>query len=176
MAKLSLGSTFSIFHSRHIRPPVAGCHVTKMTVADHHPSLEVVGGARDRFLHSLHTNLRLPYNPFPLIAWNRHVETIFASFFRSIPQVRLRRECLRVKDGGSVALDWVSGDHSRLPPHSPVLILLVKSDTITFQKILLLSINYLIQEASIFTFDFLIFWAAGFDWRKPGFICKKYVN
>ncbi|TYI39806.1 hypothetical protein ES332_A02G119300v1 [Gossypium tomentosum] len=124
MAKLSLGSTFSIFHSRHIRPPLAGCHVTKMTVADHHPSLEVVGGARDRFLPSLHTNLRLPYNPFPLIARNRHVETIFASFLRSIPQVRLRRECLRVKDGGSVALDWVSGDHRRLPPDSPVLILL----------------------------------------------------
>ncbi|XWS50160.1 hypothetical protein CRYUN_Cryun12cG0065100 [Craigia yunnanensis] len=131
MAKLSLGSTLSISPSRHTRPPVTSRHVTattttttKITMPIHHPSLEVIGGARDRFLQALHTNLCLPYNPFPLIAWNRHVETIFAAFFRSVPQVRLRRECLRVKDGGSVALDWVSGDHRRLPPDSPVLILL----------------------------------------------------
>lgn len=52
------------------------------------------------------------------------METIFASSFRSVPQVKLRRECLRTKDGGSVALDWVTGDHRLLPPESPLLILL----------------------------------------------------
>ncbi|KAE8690175.1 Embryoproteinsis-associated protein EMB8 [Hibiscus syriacus] len=127
MAKLPLGSTFSLSLSlHHIRQPIIGCYfaTTTMTTVDHHPSLEVIGGARDRFLPALNTNLRLPYNPFPLIAWNRHVETIFASFFRSVPQVRLRRECLRAKDGGSVSLDWVSGDHRRLPADSPILILL----------------------------------------------------
>jgi len=90
-----------------------------------HPSFEILGGARDRFLPSL-THVTRPYNPFPFITWNRHVETIFASFFRSTPDVTLRRHCLRTQDGGSVALDWVSGDDRRLPPDAPLLILLVR--------------------------------------------------
>ncbi|XP_020249341.1 embryogenesis-associated protein EMB8-like [Asparagus officinalis] len=60
----------------------------------------------------------------PLVAWNRHVETIFAAFFRSLPAVTFRRECLRTKDNGAVALDWVSADDRQLPFESPVLILL----------------------------------------------------
>lgn len=91
-----------------------------------HPSLEVVGGSRhDLFLPVLEA-LERPYSPFPLIGWSRHLETIFAAFFRSLPDVRLRRRCLRTQDGGSVALDWVSGDDRRLPLDSPVLILLVR--------------------------------------------------
>lgn len=88
-----------------------------------HPSLDVLGGGRDTFLPALKT-IHLPYHPFPLIGWNPHVETIFAAFFRSLPEVRFRRECLRTKDNGSVALDWVAGDQSSLPLQSPVLILL----------------------------------------------------
>lgn len=53
------------------------------------------------------------------------METIFAAFYRSLPVVKLRRECLRTKDDGAVALDWVSGDETELPFGSPVLILLV---------------------------------------------------
>lgn len=89
-----------------------------------HPSLEIAGGARGSFLPALRSLVR-PYNAFPIVGWNRHVETIFAAFFRSVPDVRLRRECLRTKDNGSVALDWVSGDDRSLPPESPLLILLV---------------------------------------------------
>lgn len=88
-----------------------------------HPSLEVVGGGLNSFLRALKT-LNRPYDPYPVIGWNRHLETIFAAFFRSLPDVRFRRQCLRTKDDGSVALDWVSGDDTQLPPHSPVLILL----------------------------------------------------
>ncbi|KAL5056585.1 hypothetical protein RYX36_037267 [Vicia faba] len=88
-----------------------------------HPSVEITGGARDRFLPSL-TQLSRPYKPFPLVAWNCHVETIFAAFFRTTPDVKLRRECLRTDDGGSVALDWVSGDERRLPRDAPLVILL----------------------------------------------------
>lgn len=88
------------------------------------PSLEVIGGARDFFLPALKT-LALPYDPFPFIGWNGHVETIFASLFRSRPDVRYRRECLRMTDDGVVALDWVSGDIFRLPADNPLLILLV---------------------------------------------------
>lgn len=98
-----------------------------------HPSFEIVGGARELFLPTL-TKLARPYNPFPLIGWNRHVETIFAAFLRSVPQVRYRRQCLRTKDDGAVALDWISGDDRLLPPDSPVLILLVRS-LITFFSI-----------------------------------------
>ncbi|KAG8382564.1 hypothetical protein BUALT_Bualt05G0090500 [Buddleja alternifolia] len=90
---------------------------------DHHPSLEVIGGGMDTFLPAFKT-LHLPYVPYPFFGWNRHVETIFASFFRSLPDVRYRRECLRTRDGGAVALDWVSGDDRRLPSDSPILILL----------------------------------------------------
>ncbi|KAI5329305.1 PREDICTED: embryogenesis-associated [Prunus dulcis] len=88
-----------------------------------HPSLETLGGARDIFLPAL-SSLTRPYNPFPVIGSNRHVETIFASFYRSTPDVRLRRECLRTTDDGAVSLDWVSSDDRLLPPDSPLLILL----------------------------------------------------
>ncbi|QCD88899.1 Alpha/Beta hydrolase fold [Vigna unguiculata] len=88
-----------------------------------HPSFEILGGAHHRFLPAL-PHLARPYRPFPLLAANRHLETIFAAFFRSVPDVRLRRECLRTQDGGAVALDWAAGDDRRLPPDSPVLILL----------------------------------------------------
>ncbi|KAI4326781.1 hypothetical protein L6164_019317 [Bauhinia variegata] len=88
-----------------------------------HPSFEIVGSARELFLPAF-SHLCRPYVPFPLIGWNRHLETIFAAFFRSVPDVGYRRECLRTKDDGAVALDWVSGDDRRLPADSPVLILL----------------------------------------------------
>ncbi|XP_038875981.1 embryogenesis-associated protein EMB8 [Benincasa hispida] len=88
-----------------------------------HPSLEVLGGGCDRFLPAF-KDLDLPYKPFPVIGSNRHLETIFASFFRTCPNVKLRRECLRAADNGTVALDWVAGDDLRLPLDSPVLILL----------------------------------------------------
>ncbi|XP_022854367.1 embryogenesis-associated protein EMB8-like [Olea europaea var. sylvestris] len=90
---------------------------------DHHPSLEVIGGAMEILLPAFKT-ITLPYTPYPVFGWNRHVETIFAAFFRSLPDVRYRRECLRTQDNGAVALDWVSGDDRRLPSESPVLILL----------------------------------------------------
>lgn len=91
----------------------------------HHSSLEVIGGGIDRFLPALKDSLAKPYNAFPLTGFNRHVETIYAAFYRSVPSVRLRRECLRTKDDGSVALDWVAGDDNYLSPESPILILLV---------------------------------------------------
>ncbi|KAF9602283.1 hypothetical protein IFM89_026400 [Coptis chinensis] len=122
-------------HSHHSHPqnsPSFQLHSSKK----HHPSLhitntfttmsqtlELTGGARDTYL-SVFKSLNLPYNPFPIICWNRHLETIFASFYRSLPGVKLRRECLRTADDGSVSLDWVVGDDSALPAESPVLILL----------------------------------------------------
>ncbi|XP_024994101.1 embryogenesis-associated protein EMB8-like [Cynara cardunculus var. scolymus] len=88
-----------------------------------HPSLHVSGGALDSFLPAFKT-LDHPYDSYPLVASNRHIETIFASKFRSVPDVRFRRECLRTKDNGTVALDWVAGDDRSLSPNSPTLILL----------------------------------------------------
>jgi hypothetical protein len=80
--------------------------------------------------------LREEYKPFPGLT-NAHVETIFAAFFRRLPDVRFRRECLAAPDGGTVALDWpvhggkrASDDamwSQELPAGSPVLILLVRS-------------------------------------------------
>lgn len=49
--------------------------------------------------------LKQTYKRFPLLV-NRHQETIFAALFRSLPNVKFRRECLRMEDGGTVALDW----------------------------------------------------------------------
>ena len=57
-------------------------------------SLEVLGRARGRFLPPLEAG----FSPFPLPGWSRHVETIFAAFFRSVPDVRLRRQCLRTME------------------------------------------------------------------------------
>ncbi|KAL7111091.1 hypothetical protein ACP275_05G066100 [Erythranthe tilingii] len=110
-------------HFSTLRSTAAAASLLPESSTNPHPSLELTGGAAETFLPALHT-IHLPYLPYPLIAWNRHVETIFASFFRSLPVVRFRRECLRTSDGGSVALDWVSGDDRHLPSDSPVLILL----------------------------------------------------
>ncbi|PWA50446.1 hypothetical protein CTI12_AA472430 [Artemisia annua] len=88
-----------------------------------HPSLEVSGGALDSFLPGF-TTLDRPYDAYPVICSNTHVETIFANKLRSTPYVRFRRECLRMKDNGVVSLDWVAGDNHCLSPKSPILILL----------------------------------------------------
>ncbi|XP_057509954.1 embryogenesis-associated protein EMB8 isoform X2 [Actinidia eriantha] len=128
-ASISSAAPLTLTSSSHRRlVPVSAVDATNASVAmpedrRPHPSIEVVGGARDSFLPALKT-LHRPYDAYPIIAWNRHVETIFAAFFRSLPNVRLRRECLRTKDNGTVALDWVSGDDRRLPSDSPLLILL----------------------------------------------------
>jgi pimeloyl-ACP methyl ester carboxylesterase len=68
---------------------------------------EVVGspGLLEGELVKSLSEVRKPYKPFPLLT-NRHVETIFAAFFRSLPNIKYRRECLRMADGGTVALDW----------------------------------------------------------------------
>ena len=57
----------------------------------------------------------------------RHVETIFAAFYKSLPVVKLRIECLRTKNEGAVALDWELGDETEIPFDSLVFILLVIS-------------------------------------------------
>lgn len=139
MAKASIGFATPIRHLTHLpatltssrtshlstlRATVTAAAAMRESLINHHHSLEVIGGAVDTFLPAF-KNLNLPYVPFPFIAWNRHVETIFAAFFRSLPDVRFRRECLRTSDDGSVALDWVSGDDRDLSSDSPVLILLV---------------------------------------------------
>ncbi|GKA46407.1 embryogenesis-associated protein EMB8-like protein [Tanacetum coccineum] len=88
-----------------------------------HPSLEVSGGALDSFLPAF-TTLNRPYDAYPVICSNVHLETIFATKFRTTPYVRFRRECLTLKDKGVIALDWVAGDDHYLSPKSPLLILM----------------------------------------------------
>ncbi|XP_057518276.1 embryogenesis-associated protein EMB8 isoform X2 [Amaranthus tricolor] len=119
-------TTITAHHRLHVtRSYVASMSETGTRQAIQvHPSLEVLGGGRNKFLPALKKYLEDPYNPFPLIGSNRHVETIFAAFYRSLPEVKYKRECLRTKDDGAVALDWVAGDHSTLPPLSSILILL----------------------------------------------------
>ncbi|XP_077248464.1 embryogenesis-associated protein EMB8-like isoform X2 [Tasmannia lanceolata] len=105
-------------HVMTTEDPTPASHANKKS-----SSLEIIG-ARESVLTRF-GSLNRPYRPFPILGWNPHVETIFASFFRSTPEVTLRRECLRTRDDGAIALDWVSGDDDRhLPFHSPVLILL----------------------------------------------------
>ncbi|XP_076881400.1 embryogenesis-associated protein EMB8-like [Bidens hawaiensis] len=95
-----------------------------VTTKHHHQSLEVLGGARDTYCPVINTHITRPYNHFPVLGTNCHVETIFASLFRTVPDVKLKRECLRTRDDGTVALDWVSGDARNLPDNTPVLLLL----------------------------------------------------
>lgn len=127
MSRASVGSTSPLTSFRLI-PTRTSLHATTnaaVAMPDDrrpHPSLEVVGGSS--FLPAFKT-LNRPYHPYPIVGWNCHVETIFAAFFRSRPAVRFRRQCLRTKDDGAVALDWVAGDDRLLTESSPVLILLV---------------------------------------------------
>ncbi|XP_047336010.1 embryogenesis-associated protein EMB8-like [Impatiens glandulifera] len=129
MARACLGSIRFIRNHRCPLPPslaveeiVSSSSIMPNSVKPHR-SLEIVGGATDSFLPALKI-LTSAYKPYPFIGWNRHVETIFASLFRYLPDVRFRRECVQMKDGGVVSLDWVSGDDLRLPFNSPTLILL----------------------------------------------------
>ncbi|XP_020539554.1 embryogenesis-associated protein EMB8 isoform X2 [Jatropha curcas] len=131
MARASFGSVPALvsFRLPRLSPqPISAVHVAAASIpmADAktpHPSIEVIGGGRDLFLPAFKT-INHPYTPFPFITKNRHVETIFASLLRTTPYVRYKRECIRTKDDGAVALDWVAGDSRRLSPDSPVLILL----------------------------------------------------
>ncbi|KAJ0962146.1 hypothetical protein J5N97_029974 [Dioscorea zingiberensis] len=122
MAKiLCILPRYPLPRSSSLLPPMASAELPNALHLPH-SSLELVG-ARSSLL-SRFTSLQRPYKPFPVVAWNCHVETIFAAFFRSLPDVTLRRECLRTPDDGAVALDWVAADDRRLPFESPVLILL----------------------------------------------------
>lgn len=124
MSRASVGSTSPLTSFRLIPTLHATTNAAVAMPDDRrpHPSLEVVGGSS--FLPAFKT-LNRPYHPYPIVGWNCHVETIFAAFFRSRPAVRFRRQCLRTKDDGAVALDWVAGDDRLLTESSPVLILLV---------------------------------------------------
>lgn len=57
--------------------------------------------------------------------WNGHVETIFAAKFRRSLDLEYTRECLKMPDGGTVAIDFepLAFDQG-LPRSAPVLILL----------------------------------------------------
>ncbi|GKE14992.1 hypothetical protein Tco_1422569 [Tanacetum coccineum] len=99
----------------------------------HHPSLEVIGGARELICPVIKKHLEREYTHYPVFGSNCHVETIFAAFFREIPDVKLKRECLRTKDDGTVTLDWVSGDAQRLPQETPILLLLVSIHFIIYE-------------------------------------------
>ncbi|CAH9124948.1 unnamed protein product [Cuscuta epithymum] len=126
LRRFSLNPSFFVSNARTCSTASTAATSTTRILSGHvipHPSVEVIGGARDVFLPALKSLHNNTYRPYPIIGWNRHAETIYAAFFRTLPDVKLRRECLRTKDDGSVALDWVSGDDG-LPPDCPVLILL----------------------------------------------------
>ncbi|KZV45954.1 hypothetical protein F511_10644 [Dorcoceras hygrometricum] len=137
MARASYGFSAPLHHSlrRLTQFPVTliSCRTTNLyniravsnsnSSTNHQPSLEIIGGAVDSFLPAVNA-LHLSYVPYPVVGSNRHLETIFAAFYRSLPDVRFRRQCFRTRDDGTVALDWISGDDRSLPSDSPILILL----------------------------------------------------
>ncbi|MFS8029737.1 putative alcohol O-acetyltransferase [Helianthus anomalus] len=116
------------FTTKHLffNPPIIKTltrFTTTMSATKPHSSLELSGGGLDSFLPAF-TTLNQPYQAYPIVGSNTHLETIFAYYFRSNPDVRFRRQCLRTKDNGTVSLDWIVGDDRNLSPKSPVLILL----------------------------------------------------
>ncbi|XP_071693411.1 embryogenesis-associated protein EMB8-like [Rutidosis leptorrhynchoides] len=136
MAKLSITalttkhlSIPSCFKTHSLYPSIKrrrNIHITSPIITmsfNTHPSIHVSGGGLESFIPAF-TTLDRPYDSYPMVCSNTHVETIFAYFFRSTPDIRFKRECLRTKDNGTVALDWVSGDDRNLSPDSPTLILL----------------------------------------------------
>ncbi|PWA82218.1 transposase, MuDR [Artemisia annua] len=81
-----------------------------------HPSLEVSGGGLDSFLPGF-TTLDRPYDAYPVICSNAHVETIFATKFRSSPYVRFRRRQIKRVGVGSqkcIYMDTCSFDFDEL--------------------------------------------------------------
>ncbi|KAK1438561.1 hypothetical protein QVD17_04370 [Tagetes erecta] len=123
MAKFPITTKHLFFTPFPTTPLLKTSRYTTMSVAQPHRSIDVSGGAVDSFLPAF-TTLNRPYKSYPVVGSNTHLETIFAYFFRSTPDVTFRRECLRTKDDGAVSLDWLAGDHRNLSPNSPTLILL----------------------------------------------------
>ncbi|KAF3335682.1 embryogenesis-associated protein EMB8 [Carex littledalei] len=123
----TLLSCSTLSYPRRSLLPLPAMSSPSATKSDDLPdsSLEIVGVRRS--LLSCLVSLQRPYRAFPVLGWNRHAETIFAAFYKSLPVIKLRRECLRTKDDGAVALDLVSGDDTELPFGSPVFIFLVVS-------------------------------------------------
>ncbi|EYU33476.1 hypothetical protein MIMGU_mgv1a007192mg [Erythranthe guttata] len=86
-------------HFSTLRSTAAAASLLPESSTNPHPTLELIGGAAETFLPALHT-IHLPYLPYPLIAWNRHVETIFAYPCWKPPASSPGIECLRTSDGG----------------------------------------------------------------------------
>ncbi|CAM6105672.1 unnamed protein product [Calypogeia fissa] len=86
----------------------------------------------DSFNKDLLSKIEILKEPYkrPVFLRNRHVETIFASFYRSLPKLTYERELPKMADGGTVALDWPIGGEDedvwrgQLEQDVPVLILL----------------------------------------------------
>jgi hypothetical protein len=117
--------------------------------------VEVLGAGQARnasVLPKLAEELEKPYKPFPLLT-NRHVETIFAAFFRSLPRLPFRRECLRMPDGGTVALDWPLPD---TPSPKAMLILLVSKFALPSRESALLE-----SICPIFCCELFLAWGLG---------------
>lgn len=89
----------------------------------------------DSFNKELLSNINILKEPYkrPFYLSNCHVETIFAAFYRSLPKLTYERECLKMPDGGTVAVDWpINGEdeevwRGQLEEDVPVLILLVRA-------------------------------------------------
>ena len=75
--------------------------------------------ARDLFLSN---SSKSSLNPNPAVLLSRSLETVFAAFFRSLPRLPFRCECLCMPDGGTIALDWPLPD---IPSPKAMLNLLV---------------------------------------------------
>jgi hypothetical protein len=69
------------------------------------PVITMIQNEFNKRVMSLCPSLNAPYKPVPFLT-NGHVETIFAAWFRRLPNLKYRRECITRPDNGTVALDW----------------------------------------------------------------------
>lgn len=118
-----------------------------LTGAERRPRARVVAAEDSRLLElflrrspalwRLTAGASAALGPLARLLWNGHVETILAAKLRRHPEgVALRRECLRVSNGGTVSLDWLRpagpparavalpGPAADVPADAAVLILL----------------------------------------------------
>lgn len=131
-----LSSSNTLFNSdwksdrrgRTFSPRRSCCIQSSLRAAD---QVEVLVN-QESFNKQLLTRINILKEPYkrPLLLSNCHVETIFAAYFRTLPTIQYKRECLKMVDGGTVALDWPVGGEdaglwsSDLPEDAPVLVLL----------------------------------------------------
>lgn len=106
----TLGSAMTLLHNSLIPAALLACAFVAWLDAFRKTAKPYIQKALTQFNNAVLEKCPVfyqPYKPYPFLT-NCHMETIFAAKFRRCPALEYARECVYMKDGGCVSLDWDS--------------------------------------------------------------------